>query len=193
MSTTEEIKTRRRSATKHESILDSATLVVSEVGYAASTIEMIAARAKVGKQTVYRWWPSKAALYLEVYKSLVSCVKMQGHKHNCRHRLQQFLTALFRQYAKTSAGDILRGLIGEMASNAAVRQAVQSGLLLERSSLLLEPIQNGIDSGELDYVKHADGPADVIIALIWKQLLIDPDALNEQFAKHVVDTALGFE
>lgn len=141
MSSTEEVRIRRRSATKHELILDSATLVVREVGYAASTIKMIAARAKVGKQTVYRWWPSKAALYLETYKFLVSDLTMPVASHSCRHRLQRFLAALFRRYAKTSAGDILRGLIGEMASNADVRQAVQSGLLLERSSVLLEPIQ----------------------------------------------------
>lgn len=191
MSATSEIKTRRRSAAKHDSILQSAAHIASDVGYAASTIELIAARAGVGKQTIYRWWPSKAALYLETYKFLVSSVTMPSYDKGCRKQLHRFLVSLFRQYAQTSAGDILRGLIGEMASNPVVQHAVESGLLLERSSILLEPIQNGIASGELNSIKRAEDAADVIIALIWKQLLINPKALNASFAKRVVNAAFG--
>jgi len=105
--------------------------------------------------------------------------------------LQGFLTTLFRQYGKTSAGIILRGLIGEMASDEEVRQAVMSGLLLERTSVLQDPIQEGLDSGELDSELEAHDLADVIIALIWKQLLIEPKKLNARFATQVVVMALG--
>ncbi|MFE0042002.1 TetR/AcrR family transcriptional regulator [Streptomyces albireticuli] len=50
---------RRRS---HHAIMGATLELVSEVGYPKLTIEAIAARAGVGKQTVYRWWPSKAAI-----------------------------------------------------------------------------------------------------------------------------------
>lgn len=193
MSVAPELKTRRRSATKHDSILDSAAQIASEVGYAHSTIEMIATRAGVGKQTIYRWWPSKASLYIETYKFLVSKITISERDQSCRNQLQRFLRALFRRYDQTSAGNILRGLLGEMASNADVQKTVKSGLLLERSSVLLVPLQSGIDSGELKSVKRAEDAADVIIALIWKQLLIDPGALNARFATRVVDTALGHQ
>ncbi len=186
-----EVKSRRRSEAKHESILEAAAVVAFETGYSASTIELIAIRAAVGKQTIYRWWPSKAALYLETYKRLVEGVVMPESGQSCRQRLQRFLTALFRHYKRSSAGVILRGLIGEMASDDNVRIAVQSGLLLERSSVLLEPIQAGIDSGEIGNVQRAEDVADVIIALIWKQLLLEPDKLTERFAKRVVNAALG--
>ncbi|MEE9322022.1 MAG: TetR/AcrR family transcriptional regulator [Granulosicoccus sp.] len=188
-----EARTRRRSAAKHKSILDAAALAASNVGYDASTIELIAAQAEVGKQTIYRWWPSKAALYLETYKQLVSGVTMPSTDHSCRHRLQRFLVALFSVYSHTSAGNILGGLIGEMASNLEVRKTVQSGLLLERSSILIDPIRAGIASGELGNVIRAEESADIIIALIWKQLLIEPQALNTRFAKRAVDAALGYQ
>lgn len=186
-----QVITRRRSATKHESILDAAAFLASDIGYAASTIELIASRAEVGKQTIYRWWPSKAVLYLETYKLLVSNVTLPTADHSCRYRLQRFLTALFQVYARTSAGVILRGLIGEMASNDDVHKAVRSGLLLERSSILLDPIQAGIVSGELGNLKRAEDAAEAIIALIWKQLLVDPKALNSLFVKRVVNTVFG--
>ncbi|MDB4223896.1 TetR/AcrR family transcriptional regulator [Granulosicoccus sp.] len=187
------ITSRRRSASKHEAIIDSAAQIASDIGYAASTIELIAARAGVGKQTIYRWWPSKPALYLETYTYLVASVTMPGSDADCRDRLRQFLVALFRRYAQTGAGDIFRGLIGEIANNADVRQAVKSGLFLGRSSALLDPILHGIANGELASVKHAEDAADVVIALIWKQLLIDPSELDAHFAKRVVDTALGLQ
>lgn len=55
----------RRSATAHHAILEAAWDEAIEKGYAGLTVEGIAARAGVGKQTLYRWWPSKAAVLLE--------------------------------------------------------------------------------------------------------------------------------
>ncbi|GAA0363069.1 TetR/AcrR family transcriptional regulator [Streptomyces olivoreticuli] len=55
----------RRSERSRRAILDAALELVGEVGFAKLTIEAIAARAGVGKQTIYRWWPSKAAVLFE--------------------------------------------------------------------------------------------------------------------------------
>ncbi|MFI1012533.1 TetR/AcrR family transcriptional regulator [Streptomyces sp. NPDC020965] len=60
----------RRSDRSRHAIYEAALALVAEVGYARTTIEGIAARAGVGKQTIYRWWPSKAAVLLEAYLDL---------------------------------------------------------------------------------------------------------------------------
>ncbi|WP_336318265.1 TetR/AcrR family transcriptional regulator [Streptomyces lavendofoliae] len=60
----------RRSERSRRAIYDAALALVGEVGYARTTIEGIAARAGVGKQTIYRWWPSKAAVLLEAFVDL---------------------------------------------------------------------------------------------------------------------------
>ncbi|MFI0778962.1 TetR/AcrR family transcriptional regulator [Streptomyces sp. NPDC021212] len=60
----------RRSERSHRAILDAALELVAEVGYPKLTIEAIAARAGVGKQTIYRWWPSKAAVLLDAFVAL---------------------------------------------------------------------------------------------------------------------------
>jgi AcrR family transcriptional regulator len=55
----------RRSEQSRQAIVSAAVDLCVEIGYAATTIEAIASRAGVGKQTIYRWWPSKAAVLLE--------------------------------------------------------------------------------------------------------------------------------
>ncbi|MFJ6795591.1 TetR/AcrR family transcriptional regulator [Streptomyces sp. NPDC091268] len=60
----------RRSDRSRRAILDAALALVGEVGYPKLTIEAIAARAGVGKQTIYRWWPSKAAVLLDASLAL---------------------------------------------------------------------------------------------------------------------------
>ncbi|MDA0172441.1 TetR/AcrR family transcriptional regulator [Solirubrobacter taibaiensis] len=61
---------RTRSDTSRRAILDAAFALVGEVGYAKLTMEGIAARAGVGKQTIYRWWPSKGAVLFDAFLAL---------------------------------------------------------------------------------------------------------------------------
>ncbi|MFF1419711.1 TetR/AcrR family transcriptional regulator [Streptomyces sp. NPDC058280] len=60
----------RRSERSRRAIYEAALALVGESGYAKTTIEGIAARAGVGKQTIYRWWPSKGAVLLEAFLDL---------------------------------------------------------------------------------------------------------------------------
>src|SRR4051794_10677806 len=59
---------QRRNPLTRQAILDAAFELCHERGYAAVTIEGVAARAGVGKQTIYRWWPSKGLLILEAFR-----------------------------------------------------------------------------------------------------------------------------
>ncbi|AVH97745.1 TetR family transcriptional regulator [Streptomyces sp. WAC00288] len=60
----------RRSERSRRAIFDAALALVTENGYAKTTVEGIAARAGVGKQTIYRWWPSRAAVLLDAFLDL---------------------------------------------------------------------------------------------------------------------------
>jgi AcrR family transcriptional regulator len=60
----------RRSDRSRRAIYDAALALVAETGYARTTIEGIAARAGVGKQTIYRWWGSKAEVLMEAFLDL---------------------------------------------------------------------------------------------------------------------------
>ncbi|MGW2643710.1 TetR/AcrR family transcriptional regulator [Streptomyces sp. NPDC001393] len=60
----------RRSEKSRRAIYAAALALVGEVGYPKTTVEGIAARAGVGKQTIYRWWSSKADVLLEAFLDL---------------------------------------------------------------------------------------------------------------------------
>src|SRR3954454_11836286 len=62
--------TTRRSEKSRRAIYDAALDLVAEVGYQRTTIEGIAARAGVGKQTIYRWWSSKGDVLMEAFLDL---------------------------------------------------------------------------------------------------------------------------
>ncbi|MFF2813645.1 TetR/AcrR family transcriptional regulator [Streptomyces sp. NPDC058000] len=68
----------RRSERSRQAIFDAALALVGEVGYDKLTIEGIAARAGVGKQTIYRWWPSKAAVLLDAFGAVVDEYDQEG-------------------------------------------------------------------------------------------------------------------
>ncbi len=71
----------RRSERSRRAIYDAALALVAEVGYPRTTIEGIAARAGVGKQTIYRWWPSKAEVLLEAFLDLgEQAARQAGHQ-----------------------------------------------------------------------------------------------------------------
>ncbi|MFG3003953.1 TetR/AcrR family transcriptional regulator [Streptomyces calvus] len=70
----------RRSERSRRAIYDAALALVVEVGYPRTTIEGIAARAGVGKQTIYRWWGSKADVLLEAFLDLgEQAARAAGH------------------------------------------------------------------------------------------------------------------
>src|SRR5580692_13081043 len=60
---------RPRSEHARLAILSSTLKLLGENGFSALTIEAVAAHANVGKATVYRWWPDKAALIADAFAS----------------------------------------------------------------------------------------------------------------------------
>ncbi|MFC8271213.1 TetR/AcrR family transcriptional regulator [Streptomyces sp. NPDC057271] len=74
----------RRSERSRRAIYEAALALVSETGYARTTVEGIAARAGVGKQTIYRWWPSKAAVLLEAFLDLAAQANEAARRDDAR-------------------------------------------------------------------------------------------------------------
>jgi AcrR family transcriptional regulator len=60
----------RRSERSRQAILQAARDLIAEAGYDRLSIEAIAARAGVGKQTIYRWWRSKGAVVFDAFLAL---------------------------------------------------------------------------------------------------------------------------
>jgi len=104
---------RRRSESSHRAILDAALELLGELGYRAITIEGIASRAGVGKQTIYRWWPSKAAVVLEALLKNAAVSIVAPDSGSLRGDLEAYLDQAY-QTMSGPLGPILRGLTSEV-------------------------------------------------------------------------------
>ena len=185
-----EDRASRRSPVKHAAILRAAVEAARDGGFAEITIDAIAKRAGVGKQTIYRWWPSKPALYVEVYASLVPPDWLEVDTGGVGGDLEIVLRRLFERLTGTPAGTILAGLLALAQSDAAAKAAITDGLVVGRRDLLLAPLRRGVARGDLAADFDAAWAADTITARTWHALLLAPAGLDAAFARRLVREVL---
>lgn len=181
----------RRSADKQAAILAAAADLVERYGYGSVSIEGIAARAGVAKQTIYRWWPGKPALFVDVYASLIDPAALAADGPDPRTRLTRLLARLFRRYRTTPAARILAGLIGAAATDPEARDAVRAGLVLGRAGIVADALAAaGLDS-EVPADRDPAIVNGVVIALVWQQAILDPDGFSDARAEAIATQALA--
>jgi len=167
----------RRSEAKRRAVIEAARAVVTASGYAGATMERIAKQARVGKQTLYRWWPTKASLYVDCYADLVS------PKAIAADSLDGLLKRLFHLYRTSEAGDILAGLIGDAANNEDARSAVSDGLVLGRWDIIAKTLDE--EQADIDTVQE------IVIGQVWRTLILDPARLDDAYAERLAAQALA--
>lgn len=176
----------RRNSSTHDAILDAAARLVRRRGYNGVTIEAIAAAAGAGKQTIYRWWPSKAALYLELYIGLAAAQQLTFDTGSVAGDLRFLLRRLFRIYAATPARAILAGLIAETQSDRRVARALIAELVRGRRHLIRRILKRGQARGEIRGNADIDFAVDTISGAVWFRLLLGHAALDNRFADKLV-------
>ena len=100
---------RRRSHQAHEAIMDATVAVLAETGYHRLTIEGVAARARVGKTTVYRWWPTKSRLVIEALsrRLILPPTEPTG---DSRHDVRAVIQRIVDTFGRPPLGDVLPAL-----------------------------------------------------------------------------------
>jgi len=182
----QEPRADRRSGRAHDAVLDAAVRLVRRRGYNRVTIEAIAAAAGAGKQTIYRWWPSKAALYLEAYSGFAAEQKLRFDTGSFAGDLRFLLRRLFKIYSATPARAILAGLIAETQSDRRVAKELIAHLVRGRRHLIRQILERGRDRGEIRANADLDFAVDTISGAIWFRLLLGHAALDNRFADKLV-------
>ena len=101
----------RRNERSRIAILDAAVALIGEVGYDDVSIEGIAKRAGVGKQTIYRWWPSKGAVILEAATHELDPVVVFPDTGDLVADLRKHFKGIIELIWKTGFGAVYQGLI----------------------------------------------------------------------------------
>jgi AcrR family transcriptional regulator len=183
---------RRRSDRAHQAILQATVAVLGEVGYRALTIEAIAARAGVGKKTIYRWWPSKAAVALEALTAYANVEVPFLDTGSLKGDLLVYLERSFHILQGTSE-ELVRGLAAEAQVDPAFRQELQRVFVVPRRESLVAVLQRGVQRGELPAESNLDVLADMIYGAKWYRFLLYPAPLDREFAEGLVQVILNLK
>lgn len=158
----------QRNPNSEKAILEAAAEILREEGYKGFSIEKVAKRAKAGKPTIYRWWPSKAALLLDVY---MRC-KRVSHPDcgNIEDDITTFILAVFRSWRETATGEIFSSLIAEAQSDPDASK-VLSGYAADRRECFGKLIARAQERGEVSADIDPLITADWVASWMWCHLL----------------------
>jgi AcrR family transcriptional regulator len=173
---------RPRSEASREAILDAAYWRTIERGYAAVTAESIARAAGAGKQTLYRWWPSKAAVILDAFAE-------KGRARIDRPReaavragdLFGFLRAVFAAFAVN--GPALRHLMADAQSDPELRVLLRDRLIEPGRDTLRRVLEARIPDAA-----RREAMVAAIYGAVWYRLLLD-EPLDDPFAAQLAALA----
>jgi AcrR family transcriptional regulator len=119
-----------RSEAARHAILDAAAQLMAERGYDHLTMEGIASRAGVGKQTIYRWWPSKGAVVAEclLEGKLLDERLALPDTGDIRRDLTEWIGEIFTHLESPQGELMLRSLIAAAAEHAEIGWRLRDGL-----------------------------------------------------------------
>jgi AcrR family transcriptional regulator len=161
--------------------IEAATLdELRERGYAAVTVEGIAARAGAGKQTIYRWWRSKADLVLDAMTDFADSSVPIPDEGSLSDDLQAFLVASFRQ---RSARPALVGLMAQAVLDPEFATAFRERFLFARRAALRGILQRAVARGEIAEAVDPELLLDVVFGVLWYRLLLDHAPLDDAAAR----------
>lgn len=173
-----------------ERVLAAAALVLKREGYTALTMERVAAESGAAKTTLYRQWPTKAALCMDVYLEEAGRELRDPDTGDVAADLRQLVNAVVRLQTRTAAGPAFLGLIAEAQINPASRAAFMAEFAQRRREITRLVLQRAIARRQV----RADADVDLVIDLIGGattfRLLQGHAPLNSRFAESLIDLVL---
>lgn len=175
----------RRSEQSRRAILHAVIALVEELGYENVSIEAIAQRAGVGKQTIYRWWPSKGAVVLEALDSSLTTVAAFPDTGDIMADLRTQMQGVTEMLA-SNVGSLYRGLIAAAQSDAALAHAHLIDVIEPASVACRERLARAKARGELREDADIQTIIDLLYGAIYYRLLLHTRPLKVE----QVDAAL---
>ncbi len=183
----------RRSESSRRAILTAAFELAGEVGYTRLSIEGIAARAGVGKQTIYRWWSSKGAVLFDALLMLsensegVASLTDSG---NLEADLRHVLRATVIEFQNPVYDRVLRALTTEVLHDPQLARAYQEQLEQPMTELKLRRLKSAQSIGQLPPDLDLELAIDLIWSPIFRRWLLRSGPLTEAYADQVLSLAL---
>jgi AcrR family transcriptional regulator len=180
---------RPRSEKARRAILKAAQALLADGGLGAVTMEAVAARAGVGKPTVYRWWPDRHAVAMAALMETALDNPVRSGGRSAIAALRAQLRAIAKRFA-TTTGRHVASMIAAAQTESELSKAFRNHFVLARraegKALLERAMQNREVRRDLD----AEVALDLLYGPLFFRLLMGHAPLNEAFVDGVLDQAL---
>jgi AcrR family transcriptional regulator len=176
-------------AASHAAIMDTVYALLQEKSVRDLTMEEVAKRAKVGKPTLYKWWPTKATLVLAML-----CERMAPNlekptvltaEESLRFRVRRLIGAFNGPFGK-----IVAGLIAESQSEPGILQQFFDRWVGPRRTATIADLQRGRNAGELRSEAEPELLNDAIFGAIYYRLLLGSGPLTKRFGEELVEQVI---
>jgi len=152
----------RRDEKARLAVLHAADDLLVERGFAGVTIEGIAARAGVAKQTIYRWWPSKVDVLLDTLVEDAGRQLAIPDTGSAVDDTRRYLRVLARFLTREPAGKVLLALLGEAQHDAEMAGVFHHRYLDPQREREREMLKRGIAAGQLPAALDVDAALDAL-------------------------------
>jgi AcrR family transcriptional regulator len=176
-------------AASHDVIMDVVYALLQEKPVRDLTMESVAKQAKVGKPTLYKWWPTKATLVLAML-----CERMApklekrtalSAEESLRFRVRSLIDAFNGPFGK-----IVAGLIAEGQSEPSVLKEFFDRWVSPRRDATIADLQRGKDAGELGSDTGPDLLNDAIFGALYYRMLLRSGPLTRRFGEELVEQVI---
>lgn len=177
---------RPRSEQARRAILAAAGDLMLAGGLASATMDAIAARAGVSKATIYKWWPSRAAVALDGFLDRVAGTLAIPAGLTAAQALAWQIEALIRIFRDTAAGPLMRALVAAAQSDPDIARALSDQWLAPRRAVSLETLRRGVEQGELRPGLDHEAICDQLFAPVYHRLFFGHSPLPDDLAATMV-------
>jgi AcrR family transcriptional regulator len=173
---------RSRNEDSHQAILGAAYELAAKKGYYHVSLQDIANEASVGRPTIYRWWPNKSLLYLEVLmdKFAQAATALSPKENDFEAYLKSILGV-----ARENLNEITLALLLEAQRDATLQTKLQS-FLLERRAMLRLNIERTLKSQKAELAAPVDTVLDALLGASWYRFMSDSNPIDDKFAYELV-------
>jgi AcrR family transcriptional regulator len=176
-------------AASHAAIMDAVYALLQEKSVRDLTMEAVAARANVGKPTLYKWWPTKATLVLAMLcermaPNLEKPTTLTGEE-SLGFRVRQLIDAFNGPFGK-----IVAGVIAEGQSEPVLLKEFFDRWVSPRRNATIADLERGKNAGELRSETEPELLNDAIFGAIYYRMLLRSGGLTRRFGEELVEQIL---
>ncbi|WP_344211237.1 TetR/AcrR family transcriptional regulator [Kribbella sancticallisti] len=179
----------RRSDRARTAILAAATASVAEIGYAKTTIEGIAGRAGVGKQTIYRWWSSKGAVVLDALLAEQAEIELPD-TGDFTADLRTVLRATVDEFADPGISATLRALMIDMQNDPALSERVMERMLGPQLDATKRRLESAQEAGQISADLDLDVAVEMFFGPIYHRWILQTMPLDRAYADSLTTLAV---